>query len=82
MFRIILNIDYYIHAYLCFLARLLCTVSEKTYSGINDFRYFGTDEVITRGNYSVRGLALPREVLYKIFYRNAVKWIPVINKDY
>ncbi|MFC1557913.1 amidohydrolase family protein [candidate division KSB1 bacterium] len=49
---------------------------------INDFRYFGTDEVITKGNHSVSGLALPKEVLYKIFYGNAVKWVPGINKDY
>jgi len=52
------------------------------------FRYLATDDDIPWGNYiigdhalpeptySVKGLALPKEVLDKIFYKNAVRWFP------
>ena len=58
------------------------------------FRYYATDEDIPWGSYvhggkpfpeptySVKGLALPKEVLNKIFYENAVKWFPGVNKDF
>ncbi len=48
----------------------------------NDFEFFATDNEISRRDYSIRGLALPKEVLYKIFYGNAVRWVPGINKDF
>jgi predicted TIM-barrel fold metal-dependent hydrolase len=58
------------------------------------FRYYATDEEIPWGNYviggkplpeptyTVRGLALPKEVLNKIFYENAVKWFPGVESGY
>jgi hypothetical protein len=47
-----------------------------------DFNYYFTDKEIPLKNYSVRGLALPEEVLHKIFYNNAVKWVPGIEKGF
>lgn len=49
---------------------------------MNDFIYYFTDQEINRGKYSIRGLALPEEVLHKIFYCNAVKWVPGIDREY
>lgn len=49
---------------------------------IDDFVYYSTDDEINRGAYSIQGLALPNEVLHKIFYSNAVNWIPGINKAF
>jgi predicted TIM-barrel fold metal-dependent hydrolase len=58
------------------------------------FRYYATDEEIPWGNYiysdkpqpkptyTVRGLALPKEVLDKVFYKNAIMWFPEIEKDF
>ena len=58
------------------------------------FRYLATDDEIPWGNYivgdmplpkptyTVKGLALPKEVLNKVFYENAVKWFPGIDKDF
>ncbi len=48
----------------------------------NDFLYYFTDGEIRLKNYSVRGLALPEDVLHKVFYSNAVKWIPGIEKNF
>jgi predicted TIM-barrel fold metal-dependent hydrolase len=48
----------------------------------NDFIYYFTDNEIKLKNYSVKGLGLPEEVLHKIFYSNAVKWVPGIDKDF
>ena len=57
-------------------------------------RYFATDEEIPWGDqissdepvgdakYMVKGLALPREVLDKFFYENAVKWFPGVERDF
>ncbi len=53
---------------------------DKTY--LSDCRYFATDEEIEVPQISesahVRGLALPANVLKKIFYENARKWFPGI----
>ncbi len=58
------------------------------------FRYYATDEEIPWGNhviggkplpeptYTVKGLALPKEVLDKVFYKNAVKWFPGVEKNF
>ncbi len=58
------------------------------------FRFYATDEDIPWGNYviggkplpkptyTVKGLALPKEVLNKIFYENAVKWFPGVERNY
>ena len=43
-----------------------------------DYRYFATDQVIdvaqVKANFKVRGLALPRGVLKKIYFENAKTW--------
>ena len=49
---------------------------EKIYA--RDWKYFATDETVSDGGLTVQGLALPRPVLKKIFYDNAVKWVPGI----
>jgi predicted TIM-barrel fold metal-dependent hydrolase len=58
------------------------------------FHYYASDEQIPWGNYvisgkplpkptyTVKGLALPKEVLDKVFYKNAVKWFPGVEKDF
>lgn len=47
-----------------------------------EFNYFTTEEEFDRGNYIVRGLNLPEEVLSRLFYENAVLWVPGIDKDF
>ncbi len=42
----------------------------------SDIAYYATDQDIARPNYTVRGLALPEPILRKVFYENAVRWIP------
>lgn len=58
------------------------------------FRYLATDDEIPWGDhiigdipqpqptYNVKGLALPEEVLEKIFYTNSVKWFPGVEKEF
>jgi predicted TIM-barrel fold metal-dependent hydrolase len=58
------------------------------------FRYYAGADEIPWGNYviggkplpeptyTVQGLALPRNVLDKIFYQNAVEWFPGVEKSY
>jgi len=58
------------------------------------FRYYAGAQEIPWGNYviggkplpeptyTVQGLALPREVLDKIFYQNAVDWFPGVEKSF
>lgn len=48
----------------------------------NDFIYYFTDREIKLKHYSIRGLGLPEEVLHKVFYSNAVKWVPGIDKEF
>jgi hypothetical protein len=48
----------------------------------NEFAYYSTDQEFSRRDYSVRGLALPEDVLRKVFYANAVRWIPGIDRDF
>ena len=57
-------------------------------------RYYASDEIFPWANnirggkpvpeaeYTVQGLALPQEVLEKVYYKNAVKWFPGIDKEY
>jgi hypothetical protein len=47
---------------------------ESTYT--NDWRYFATAETFDAGGRKVQGLALPPEVLQKLFHDNARRWIP------
>ncbi len=58
------------------------------------FRYYATNDEFPWGNdivddkpvpgkeYFVTGLALPPEILKKVFYDNAVKWFPGVEKNY
>ncbi len=57
----------------------LLSKMELTYDA--DYRYFATGQQITvpGGNGPFHGLALPREVLVKIFYENARRWFPGIG---
>ena len=48
----------------------------------SDFIYFATDHEIPRGDYTIKGLALPEKVLKKIFYENAVNWVPGIEQEF
>ncbi|HKK43023.1 MAG TPA: amidohydrolase family protein [Bacteroidales bacterium] len=54
-------------------------VSQAAYyhrTWLDDWKYFATDEMMNTDAFSgeFKGLQLPREVVDKIFYRNAVKW--------
>jgi predicted TIM-barrel fold metal-dependent hydrolase len=48
----------------------------------SDFAAFATDQPVTRRDYAVAGLALPEPILRKVFYENAVRWIPGIDKNF
>jgi predicted TIM-barrel fold metal-dependent hydrolase len=48
----------------------------------DEFMYYSCGEKIQRNGYSINGLALPEDVIEKIFYTNAVNWIPGINKSF
>lgn len=48
----------------------------------DDYAYLSTDMKFRNRDYMVQGLALPGEVLRKVYYGNAVRWIPGIDKDY
>ena len=43
-----------------------------------DWKYFATDEAITYSGHTIRGLALPKSVLRKLYHDNAVRWVPGI----
>jgi len=57
-------------------------------------RYYATDDEIPFGDllssdkpvrepvYYVTGLALPKEILKKIYYDNVLKWFPGVEQDY
>jgi predicted TIM-barrel fold metal-dependent hydrolase len=69
---------------------------KRSYLSRHDFfmRYYASDEIFPWANnirggkpvpeaeYTVQGLALPKEVLEKVYYKNAVKWFPGIDKEY
>lgn len=46
---------------------------------VNDWKYFVTDEVMTvdEVNGDFRGLKLPKEVIDKIYYANAIRWFKI-----
>jgi len=58
------------------------------------FTYLATEDEIPWGNhiigdkplpeptYKVKGIALPKDVLEKIYYKNSVKWFPGVEKDF
>ena len=48
----------------------------------HDFYYFATDHEFQRKNYKIRGLALPEDVIQKLFFDNAVFWVPGIEKAF
>ena len=45
-------------------------------------QYYATDAEMRWDYYTVRGLALPREVLQKIYYDNVVRWLPGAEKSF
>jgi hypothetical protein len=47
-----------------------------------DFSYFAGRGEIERNGFSVQGLDLPENVLSKIFYENAVSWVPGIERKF
>ncbi len=69
---------------------------KRSYLRRHDFfmRYYASDEIFPWANnirggkpvpeteYTVQGLALPEEVLEKVYYKNAVNWFPGIEKGY
>jgi hypothetical protein len=46
------------------------------------FQYYATDDEMQWDYYTVRGLALPKEVLQKVFYDNIVQWLPGADKAF
>ena len=48
----------------------------------NDFNYLATNQEFARSHYSVRGLELPETVLQKIYYDNAVSWVPGVERGF
>ena len=68
----------------------------QAYLSRHDFfmRYYASDEIFPWANnirggkpvpeaeYTIQGLALPKEVLEKMYYKNAVDWFPGIDKEY
>jgi hypothetical protein len=69
---------------------------KRSYLRRHDYfmRYYASDEIFPWANnirggkpvpdteYTVQGLALPKEVLEKVYYQNAVKWFPGIDREY
>ncbi len=70
---------------------------KQSYLRRHDFfmRYYATDEEfpwansirsggrpVPEASYTIQGLALPREVLEKFYYSNAIKWFPGIDLGY
>jgi len=47
-----------------------------------DFNYLATGQEFSRDHYQVRGLELPGPVLQKIYYDNAVSWVPGVEKGF
>ncbi len=45
---------------------------------LRDWRYFATDEWVEYHGRKYRGLALPPEILHKLYHDNAVHWVPGI----
>lgn len=48
----------------------------------SEFSYYATDQEVNVDTYAVRGLALPDTVLRKVFYENAVTWVPGIAEAF
>lgn len=70
-------------------------VKQSYYDRYNLFlQYYATDDEIPWANnardgkpvpepeYNIQGLALPNEVLEKLYYRNAVKWFSGVDKEF
>jgi hypothetical protein len=45
-------------------------------------QYYATDDEMQWDYYTVKGLALPRQVLKKIYYDNIVRWLPGAEKAF
>jgi predicted TIM-barrel fold metal-dependent hydrolase len=50
---------------------------------LNDWKFFATDDTLTNANTGnpFAGLKLPKEVIDKIYRKNAEKWIPGLQKN-
>lgn len=48
---------------------------------LRDWRYFATDEWVEYHGRKYRGLALPPEILRKLYHDNALHWVPGILKE-
>lgn len=47
-----------------------------------EFNYFATNQKFTMDNYHIHGLELPEEILQKIYYDNAVSWVPGVENGF
>ena len=47
-----------------------------------EFDYFSTDLEFARGDYTVRGLALPEPVLRNLYFENAANWVPGVERGF
>lgn len=47
-----------------------------------DLNYLATDQEFSIRDYKVRGLALPEEVLRKIYFNNSLSWVKGIDKNF
>jgi hypothetical protein len=47
-----------------------------------EYEYFATDREFDRGDYAVHGLALPEAVLRKLYYDNALRWVPGVERGF
>jgi predicted TIM-barrel fold metal-dependent hydrolase len=54
------------------------TIAEWQDAYANDWRYLATNDLVLYRNKRIQGLALPPEILRKIYHDNAVKWFPGI----
>jgi hypothetical protein len=48
----------------------------------HDLNYLATNQEFTLDHYKVRGLELPETVLQKIYYDNAVSWVPGVERGF
>jgi predicted TIM-barrel fold metal-dependent hydrolase len=56
------------------------TVADWQNTYANDWRFLATNDIVMYRDKRVQGLALPPEILRKIYHANAAKWFPGISK--
>jgi predicted TIM-barrel fold metal-dependent hydrolase len=58
------------------------TLPRWEYRYLRDWRYFSTNEWIEYHGSKYRGLALPQDILRKLYHDNAVRWVPgILGKE-